>query len=237
MTKDVLRFAQVFCQMIHLGVDIDFNEFLVVMEATANAIDIILNRLDSQTEDKDEPDTLMEELDSNMLTFLYLVVIFGKLVGGDIKPKSYQTGKTLLHLAVDSDTPVNDFHTSDVVQFPCAKTTKLLIEAGIDVQTMDEDGNTPLHLIVSYQRVVADFLTLHSIITSLVDNGAHVDVVNKNGKTPMAKATTGVAEIILKSQQKISLKCLSAQAVRRHGLSFRGQVPATLEKFIILHGP
>ena len=126
---------------------IDFNEFLVVMEATANAIDIILNRLDSQTEDKDEPDTLMEELDSNMLTFLYLVVIFGKLGGGemdiframkvihrvvgDIKPKSYQTGKTLLHLAVDSDTPVNDFHTSDVVQFPCAKTTKLLIEAGI----------------------------------------------------------------------------------------------------------
>ena len=52
-------------------------------------------------------------------------------VVGDIKPKSYRTGKTLLHLAVDSDTPVNDFHTSDVVQFPCAKTTKLLIEAGI----------------------------------------------------------------------------------------------------------
>ena len=62
----------------------DFNEFLVVMEATANAIDIILNRLDSQTEDKDEPDTLMDELDSNMLTFLYLVVIFGKLGGGEM---------------------------------------------------------------------------------------------------------------------------------------------------------
>ena len=54
------------------------------MEATANAIDIILNRLDSQTEDKDEPDTLMDELDSNMLTFLYLVVIFGKLGGGEM---------------------------------------------------------------------------------------------------------------------------------------------------------
>ena len=52
-------------------------------------------------------------------------------VVGDVKPKSYRTGKTLLHLAVDSDTPVNDFHTSDVVQFPCAKTTKLLIEAGV----------------------------------------------------------------------------------------------------------
>ena len=84
---------------------------------------------------------------------------------------------------------------------------------------------------------MGDFLTLHAIITSLIDAGAHVDVVNASGKTPMAKASTGVAEIILKSQQKLSLKCLSAQAVRRHGLSFMGQVPATLEHFISLHGP
>ena len=94
-----------------------------------------------------------------------------------------------------------------------------------------------LKLFELFSRVVGDFLTLHSVITSLVDAGAHVDVVNKNGKTPMAKATTGVAEIILKSQQKLSLKCLSAQAVQRHGLSFIGQVPATLEQFISLHGP
>ena len=92
-------------------------------------------------------------------------------------------------------------------------------------------------MILIYFWVIINFLCYVITIFILVDNGAHEDVVNKNGKTPMAKATTGVAEIILKSQQKISLKCLSAQAVRRHGLSFRGQVPATLEKFIILHGP
>ena len=90
---------------------------------------------------------------------------------------------------------------------------------------------------IGYQRVVGDFLTLHAIITSLIDAGAHVDVVNASGKTPMVKASTGVAEIILKSQQKLSLKCLSAQAVRQHRLSFMGQVPATLEHFISLHGP
>ena len=60
--------------------------------------------------------------------------------------------KIMLFDFFSSDTPVNDFHTRDVVRFPCAKTTKLLIEAGIDVQTMDDDGNTPLHLIVSYHR-------------------------------------------------------------------------------------
>ena len=105
------------------------------------------------------------------------------------------------------------------------------------MQIRDQEGDTPLHLIVVYQRVVADFLTLHAVITALIDAGAHVDVVNSDGKTPMAKASTGVAEIILKSQQKLSLKCLSAQAVRRHKLSFIGQVPATLEHFIKLHGP
>ena len=50
-------------------------------------------------------------------------------------------------------------------------------------------------------------------------------------------ASSTVAEAILKSQQKISLKCLSAQAVKRHKLSYLGQVPETLETFIELHGP
>ena len=49
---------------------------------------------------------------------------------------------------MDSETAINDFHIRDVVRFPCSKTSKLLIEAGIDVQKRDNDGNTPLHLIV-----------------------------------------------------------------------------------------
>ena len=48
----------------------------------------------------------------------------------------------MLHLAVDSETPVDEFHTNSVVTFPCAATTKLLIEAGADVGAMDEDRNT-----------------------------------------------------------------------------------------------
>ena len=89
----------------------------------------------------------------------------------------------------------------------------------------------------AYQRIVSDFLTLHSIIAALIEAGAHGDVVNKHGQTPMQKASTGVAEIILKSQARISLKCLSAQAVKRHQVSYQGQVPSELENFIELHGP
>lgn len=57
------------------------------------------------------------------------------------QPRS-RRGRTLLHLAVDSETPVDEFHTNSVVTFPCAATTKLLIEAGADVGAMDEDRNT-----------------------------------------------------------------------------------------------
>ena len=57
------------------------------------------------------------------------------------------------------------------------------------------------------------------VITTLI-----YKIIIFSGETPMAKASTGVAEIILKSQQKLSLKCLSAQAVKRHGLSFIGTV-------------
>ena len=53
-----------------------------------------------------------------------------------------RSGRTLLHLAVDADTPVDEFHTNSVVNFPSAAATKLLVEAGADVGAMDEDRNT-----------------------------------------------------------------------------------------------
>ncbi len=84
------------------------------------------------------------------------------------------------------------------MHFPNAVATKLLLDAGANTMAMDHKRNTPLHYIVSYQRIVSDFLTLHSIITSLIEAGAHADVVNAEGRTPLQAATTGVAEIILK---------------------------------------
>lgn len=47
---------------------------------------------------------------------------------------------------------------------------------------------------------------------------------------------TGVAEIILKTQAKLSLKCIAASAIKTHKLFYKGQVPQALESFIELHG-
>lgn len=58
---------------------------------------------------------------------------------------------------------------------------------------MDNDRNTPLHVIVNYHKAISDFLTLHSIITDLTENGAHTDIVNNKGETPLEASSTGKA--------------------------------------------
>ena len=57
---------------------------------------------------------------------------------------------------------------------------------------MDLRRNTPLHIIVSYPKPISDFMTLHSIIMTLIEAGAHMDAVNSFGETPFETATTGL---------------------------------------------
>ncbi|ROT76986.1 protein fem-1 homolog B [Penaeus vannamei] len=302
--KDLLRFAQVFSQMLHVGVQLEFEAVHEVLDATV--IELQRNQEKIQCPGpKDDVETIKDEMESNMITALYLIMIavcvakgrstsaqlngggnggiginngirginggvgivgigVGALEGGDaIRPslqqinqtvekesQVYQTvynlvrvqartrsGQTLLHLAVNPDTPVDDFHTNHICRFPCATTTKLLIACGADVNSMDSNRNTPLHLIVPYQKPISDFLTLHNIIMALIENGAHMDTVNQMGATPFDSATTGVAEIILRTQKKLSLKCLAAKVIKVNSIPYKGQVPRLLEAFIELHGP
>ena len=123
-----------------------------------------------------------------------------------------------------------------VNRFPCASTAKLLIQCGSDVNAVDEHLNSPLHLIVAYQKPISDFLTLHSITTSLIESGAHMDAVNDKNETPLQSATTGVAEILVKTQTKISLKCLSAKAIKKYKISYGGLFAAPIVHFIDIHG-
>lgn len=250
VSMDLLRFAQVFSEIIHVGLELDFENLIEVISAVK---DEIAKNPHSTPCASGHSCSEANDTERNLTTLLYLLVIYSKIqkkVSKEdhfrlmkvlydavaLKPRTL-SGATLLHLAVNSKTPVDDFYTSSVVHFPCAATTKLLIEAGTDVGATDATKDTPLHKIVSYNKIVSDFLTLHAIITALVEAGAHIDVVNAQGLTPMQCATTGVAEIILKSQARLTLKCLAAQSVKRHNLTYQGQVPESLVTFIEMHGP
>ena len=63
---------------------------------------------------------------------------------------------------------------------------------------------------------------------SLLEYGAHIDSVNSAGQTPLTAASTGVAEIILKSQADMSLQCLAAQSIRKYNINYKGQVITSL---------
>ncbi|XP_026057869.1 protein fem-1 homolog B [Carassius auratus] len=245
--KDLLRFAQVFSQMVHLKEPVRASDVEHVLRASVLEIRRSMDRLQTTTDAELQAAT--DSYESNLFTFLYLVCISTKTQCGEeerarinkqiydlirLDPRSRE-GSTLLHLAASSSTPVDDFHTNDVCSFPNAQVTKLLIECGAQVNAVDHEGNSPLHLIVQYNRPISDFLTLHAIIISLVEAGAHTDMTNKQKKTPLDKSTTGVSEILLKTQMKMSLKCLAARAVQQHQILYRDQIPKSLEEFVEFH--
>jgi len=251
VTKDLLRFAQVFSQMIKVGLEVDVQSVKEVLNSTVIEIERNQEKI-ANPGVKDDPEALQEEMENNCLTSLYLIMILTKVSKKEEKvefaamKEIYRlvqlnpltsTGSSLLHLTVNQQTPVDDFHTNEVCKFPCSSTTKLLLQAGADPQSVDRAKNTPLHIIVSYKKIVSDFLTLHAIIMALLESGAHIDSVNAASQTPLSAAATGVAEIILKSQSEMSLKCLAAQSIRKYNLNYQGQVPKSLESFIFIHGP
>lgn len=116
---------------------------------------------------KDDIGVIREEFELNITTVLYICTIITKLLklgtGNVTKADrilSYRLiydlnqmnlklrdGQTLLHLAVNGITPVDDFHTSDVCRFPCADTVKLLLECGASVAALDSSRNSPLHTL------------------------------------------------------------------------------------------
>ncbi|XP_033902877.2 protein fem-1 homolog B [Acipenser ruthenus] len=245
--KDLLRFAQVFSQMIHLNEPVKAKDIENVLKCSVVEIEREMSRMKIIQESDIHSAT--DNYESNVFTFLYLVCISTKTQCNEeerarvnkqiynliqLDPRSKE-GSTLLHLAINPNTPVDDFHTNDVCSFPNALVTKLLISCGAQVNAVDNEGNSPLHIIVQYNRPISDFLTLHAIIISLVEAGAHTDMTNKQKKTPLDKSTTGVSEILLKTQMKMSLKCLAARAVRQHEINYKNQIPKTLEEFVEFH--
>jgi ankyrin repeat protein len=70
---------------------------------------------------------------------------------------------------------------------------QLYVARGIDVNTKDEDGETPLHLAAKYdQKAMVEFL---------LTKGANVNTKDNNGCTPLSLAAEGhksIVELLLK---------------------------------------
>ncbi|ESO89668.1 hypothetical protein LOTGIDRAFT_164973 [Lottia gigantea] len=246
ISKDLLRFSQVFSQIVHIGVKLAFCDIEEVFE---HAVIEVARDIERVKTDEDDRDALQEIYQSNIHTCLYLLVIALKVCKTPVEEENLykvvykflkhkptlKNGYTPLHMAVDSATLVDDFHVNDVVTFPNSGLAAMLIKCGSDVNALDFIGNSPLHVIVRYTNPISDFDTLHQIMLSLIRGGAHIDIRNYERKTPMECTTTGVAEVIIRQHYKISLKCLAARSITDNNVNFQNMIPAILEDFIHLH--
>merc|ERR1711970_1231446 len=78
VTKDLLRFAQVFSQMIKVGLEVDVNSVKEVLNSTVIEIERNQQKI-ANPGVKDDPEALQEEMENNCLTSLYLIMILTKV--------------------------------------------------------------------------------------------------------------------------------------------------------------
>ena len=188
-----------------------------------------------QEDHKKEAQIAQQEL---LFDALYLLIIYRKVqVSLEMKndyiinllqrflhlnPRSHSDGNTLLHLAVWHKTPVLDKPVkSAVCKLPCIETMKLILHAGCDVNAVNNEGNTPLHLAVTFvprpeqEAKKKEILIMKEILELLLDLGADIKLVNKNGQTPMDCCQTREAPWILKKKERLKTMNIDARKVRK----------------------
>ena len=137
----------------------------------------------------------------------------------------------------DSNTILHQFakHHGRCSSYSYSGAVKLLLNAGFNVNAINGNGDTALHVVATLKPSDDEIHLLTDMLQVLFDGGAHHDFVNNDGKTPMDMAGTDEARMILSERRKLELKCISARAVKRFGIPYLGLIPKILEKYISMH--
>ena len=157
-----------------------------------------------------------EELKDTLYYALYLLMIYTKLKVQNANMTDFlqrflrlnlscSDGNTLLHLAAWHETPIKEDNVRGVCKLPCVETMKLILHAGCDVNAVNTEGNTPLHLAVKYKPAEPeDVEILREMLLLLLDIGADPRLENKNGQTPLDSCETDPARMILSEERGLS---------------------------------
>ena len=125
-------------------------------------------------------------------------------------------GNTLLHFAVWHKTPVRKNSTLRAVcKLPCVETMKLILHAGCDVNSVNAQGNTPLHLAVTFVPGPEQVEILKEMVELLLDLGADTKLVDKNGQTVMDCCETDEARGILSAKGGLGAMNIKARKVKK----------------------
>uniref|UniRef100_A0A3P9PZS2 Protein fem-1 homolog C n=1 Tax=Poecilia reticulata TaxID=8081 RepID=A0A3P9PZS2_POERE len=137
-----------------------------------------------------------------------------------------KNGFTPLHLAVDRNTTCVGRYP--VCKFPSLTVASILLECGADVNSRDEDDNSPLHIAASNGHP--------DIMNLLISCGNHFDSTNAFQQTACDLLDEKeLARNVIQPINHTTLQCLAARAIIKHSLHYRGNIPEKLEAFVLLH--
>ena len=163
-----------------------------------------------------------EEQEKTLYYALYLLMIYTKVKVQNanmidflqrflrLNPRNNDRN-TLLHLAAWHETPIKEDNVRRVCKLPCVETMKLILHAGGDVNAVNTEGNTPLHLAVKYKPAEPkdDVEILREMLLLLLDIGADPKLENKNGQTPLDSCETDAARMILSVKRGLSVSAMN----------------------------
>ena len=157
-----------------------------------------------------------EEQEKTLYYALYLLMIYTKVKVQNANMTDFlqrflrlnpccSDGNTLLHLAAWHGTPIKEDNVRSVCKLPCVETMKLILHAGCDVNAVNTEGNTPLHLAVKFKPAEPEEVEiLREMLLLLLDIGADPKLENKNGQTSLDSCETDAARMILSEKRGLS---------------------------------
>ena len=170
-----------------------------------------------------------EEQEKTLYCALYLLMIYIKVKGQNANMTDFlqrflllnpltNDGNTLLHLVAWHETPFFSFKEEtlrSVCKLPCIETMKLILHAGCDVNAVNTEGNTPLHLAVKFKPEPEEVEILREMLLLLLDIGADPKLENENGQTPLDSCESDEARRILSEKGRLSAMNIEVGDVRK----------------------
>ena len=124
-------------------------------------------------------------------------------------------GNTLLHLAAWHEIPTKVDTVRSVCKLPCVETVKFILHAGGDVNAVNTEGNTPLHLAVKFKPQPEEMAILREMLLLLLDIGADPKLENENDQTPLDSCESDEARRILSEKGRLSAMNVEVGDVRK----------------------
>ena len=222
--EDLENFTRLFGKMLRKGKLLRPNSIEDAFEVLVAAGEKQTEKLKSKNSQEGHEN---EEQEKTLYYALYLLMIYTKVKVQNANMTDFlqrllrlnlscSDGNTLLHLAAWHETPIKEDNVRSVCKLPCVETMKLILHAGCDVNAVNTEGNTPLHLAVKFKPAEPEEVEiLREMLLLLLDIGADPKLANKNGQTPLNSCETDEARRILSKKGRLSAMNVDVGKVRK----------------------